>query len=61
VVFGVLRGGVIIAILVLLAGATQLPQDPWWRESLLIEHFQEVAIWLRGKLPPEYADKFVYE
>lgn len=61
VVFGVLRGGIIVAILVLLAGLTPLPQDPWWHESMFIKHFQEVAIWVRDRLPPEYAENIVYE
>ncbi|NCF83244.1 MAG: CvpA family protein, partial [Proteobacteria bacterium] len=34
IVFGIARGIVIVAILVLLAGLTALPKDPWWRESI---------------------------
>ena len=54
-VFGIARGIVIVAVMVMLAGLTTLPQDPWWRESLLLAHFQDVAIWLRGFLPDDVA------
>ncbi len=60
VVFGVARGGVIVAILVLLAGLTPLPQDPWWQESQFIGYFQELAMWLRSYLPNEIADNISY-
>jgi len=60
VIFGVARGVVVVAILVLLAGATPLPKDQWWQDSLLIDQFQTLAVWLRGLLPPEFAQKFEY-
>ena len=56
-VFGIARGIVIMAVLVLLAGwFTSLPQDPWWQEALLLGHFQEMAVWLRSFLPDDVAD-----
>ena len=57
-VFGFGRGAIIVAILVLAAGLTPLPNDPWWRQSVLLPHFQETALWLRGGLPPELAQNF---
>lgn len=57
VVFGVARGAVIVGILVLLAGLTALPRDPWWREATLIPHFQRLAVQIRIMLPPEVADE----
>jgi membrane protein required for colicin V production len=50
-VFGLARGALIIAVLVLLAGATPIPEDPWWKQSRLIPPFQSLALWLRGQLP----------
>lgn len=58
--FGIARGVVLVAVLVLLAGLTPLPQDPWWQDSVLIPYFQELAIWLRNLLPPEVADRFQF-
>ena len=60
IVFGVARGGVIVAILVLLAGLTPLPQDPWWQDSQFLGYFQELATWLRSYLPNEIADSISY-
>jgi len=58
--FGIARGGVIVAVLVVFAGLTPLPQDPWWSESLLLIHFQQLAEWMIEFLPPEYAGNFSY-
>ncbi len=59
-IFGLARGVLLMAILVLLAGLTPLPQDPWWQQSVLIPYFQELALWLKELLPPEVADKFQF-
>jgi len=53
IVFGVLRGIVIIALLVLLAGLTSLPRDPWWSQSVLLPHLVELAREIHSFLPPE--------
>lgn len=60
VVFGVLRGVVVVAALALLAGLTNLTSDPVWTESLLVEHFQVVAMWIRDYLPQDVANNFVF-
>ncbi|MCU7937440.1 MAG: CvpA family protein [Candidatus Thiodiazotropha sp. (ex Dulcina madagascariensis)] len=58
--FGVARGAVVIAILILLAGLTPFPQDDWWRESRLIPYFQDLALWLKHYLPDDIAANFHY-
>jgi membrane protein required for colicin V production len=60
VVFGTIRGAVIIAILVLLAGFTTVPQDAWWSRSYLLHHFQDLALWIRRFLPPDIAAQIRY-
>ena len=60
IVFGVARGGVIVAILVLLAGLTPVPQDPWWQDSQFIGYFEELAMWMRNYLPSDIADNITY-
>ena len=60
IVFGVARGGVIVAILVLLAGLTPFPQDPWWQDSQFIGYFEELAMWIRSYLPDDIADNITY-
>lgn len=53
IIFGVVRGGIIVSILVVLAGMTDIPQDPWWQKSVLVEHFQKFAAWLQETVAPE--------
>lgn len=60
VVFGLARGILLVSVLVLLAGLTQLPREDWWRESLLLGQFQEIALWMRGFLPPDVQQNFEY-
>lgn len=55
-VFGLMRGVLIVAGLILLAGFTALPQEEWWGTSTLIPHFQVVAEWILAVLPAEVAD-----
>jgi len=59
-VFGAARGVLLVAVLVLLAGLTPLPQEGWWMESRLVGYFEELAFWLRDLLPPEIAERFRY-
>lgn len=59
-VFGVARGALLVSVLVLLAGFTPLPKDPWWRESRLIPPFQSMALWIRTLLPAEIAGHVTY-
>lgn len=54
-VFGVVRGVLIVSVLVLLAGFTTMPQDSWWQESIFIDVFHEFAVWLRYTLDMETA------
>jgi len=50
-IFGIARGGIIITLLVMLAGLTALPEETWWKQSLLMPHFQSLAIWARDHVP----------
>ncbi|MDX2507715.1 MAG: CvpA family protein [Gammaproteobacteria bacterium] len=58
--FGILRGILIVGVLVLLAGFTMVPQDPWWKESVLISHFQQIAVAMKEFLPSHIAAKLHY-
>ncbi|MFO7602870.1 MAG: CvpA family protein [Gammaproteobacteria bacterium] len=60
VLFGFLRGVVLVAALTLLASLTTLPQSPWWQASVLLEQFQILAIWLKALLPSDIAGHFVF-
>jgi len=47
IAFGAARGGLIVVVLVMLAGETPAAQDSWWRESQLIPHFALMEAWTR--------------
>ena len=57
ILFGVLRGVVIAGLLVLLAGLTPLPRDPWWSQSVFLPHFERVANEIRVFLPPDIQER----
>ena len=59
-IFGAARGVLVVAVLVLLAGLTTLPQEAWWQQSRLLPYFQELAFWLRDLLPGNVAEHFRY-
>lgn len=58
--FGLARGALIVALLVLLGGATPFTKDDWWQDSMLIGHFQNFAVWLRELLPEDVAQKLQF-
>lgn len=51
--FGGVKGLVIIALLMLFAHETVLPQEKWWRTSLLAEHFQPLVLIIKDLLPAD--------
>ncbi|MBI2800530.1 MAG: CvpA family protein [Gammaproteobacteria bacterium] len=59
--FGLARGIAIVTVLVALAGLTPVPRDPWWKESRLLDHFEQLARYAVHWLPPEFAKHFSYE
>ena len=56
-IFGAGRGAVIVAVLVLLAGFTDVAREPWWRESVLLPRFEALAGEVARILPPEIAPR----
>lgn len=59
--FGMARGGIVVLLLVLMAGLTQIPQDPWWRQASLLAHFQRAAVGVKGYLPESIAEYIRYD
>jgi len=60
VVFGLLRGILIIAVLVMLAGLSSMPKESWWKESLLLTQFEGIALWMGEFLPSNIGSSFKY-
>ena len=61
IIFGIGRGAVIVSVLVLLAGLTPVPQDPWWSQSTFIPHFESLALKIQELLPPDIAQQLTYK
>jgi membrane protein required for colicin V production len=57
-VFGALRGVLVVALIVILAALTPIPQDPWWKQSHLLPIFQEKVIMYKAYLPEQIAENF---
>ena len=57
-VFGALRGVLVVALVVILAGLTPIPQDPWWKQSYLLPLFQEKVVLYKAYLPEQIAENF---
>jgi membrane protein required for colicin V production len=58
VVFGAARGLLIVTLLVLLAGLTPMPSEPWWNDSAMIDFFSDMANWIKDILPKDIANRF---
>ncbi len=56
VVFGVLRGVVIVALLLQVGAETALREDGLWQESRLRGHFDPVGEWLQSHYPAGMAE-----
>lgn len=58
--FGLTRGVLIIALIVLGLNLTEMPQDTWWNESFFLTKFQHIARWLYDYLPDNLASYFSF-
>jgi membrane protein required for colicin V production len=50
-IFGAVRGLALVILILLVAGFTPLPQDPWWKESAAINNLLPLVDWAAGFLP----------
>ena len=53
-IFGALRGAVLVGLLLMAAKLTPLPEDPWWQRSVTIPYFEPLADWMYDQIPPEF-------
>jgi len=59
-IFGAARAAAVIVIIVLLAGLTSIPREPWWHESYLVGYFQSLALWVLDFFPLDIAHHSSY-
>lgn len=56
VLFGFVRGVLVVTILVFLVGLTAVTREPWWQQSVLLPQFQGAAAWLGQNIPAGVGD-----
>jgi membrane protein required for colicin V production len=60
-IFGLARGSLIMLAVVLAAGFTTLPKEPFWREAALTGPLETAVVAMKPYLPRAWADKVKYE
>lgn len=59
-IFGAARGVLIISMIILFAGLTPMPAEDWWKQSILVPHFMEIAVWIQQWMPADIAGRFKF-
>ncbi len=58
--FGLVRGVLFVLILVILAGYTPLPEEPWWKNAMFSKQVVGVVQQIKLRLPPPVNDWLPY-
>ena len=56
VMFGFVRGALVVTLVVMLVGLTALTRESWWQQSVLLPQFQLAAAWLGQNVPMSVRD-----
>lgn len=59
-VFGLARGALIVFVAVMLAGLTDLPKEPFWREAALAGPLETAVLAAKPALPKDLAQRIRY-
>ena len=59
-IMGLMNGMIVVVIVILFAGLTNLPKELWWTQSTVLPPFQLSAIWLRDNIPSELTKNVHY-
>lgn len=60
-VFGAVRGLALIVAVLLVAGFTPIPADPWWKASLSIQRLMPLVNWAAEFLPEQVVENLDFE
>lgn len=60
-VFGAARGLVLIVAVMLVAGFTPIPADPWWKDSATIQRMLPLVSWAAEYLPESVVEHLDFE
>ena len=56
VLFGFVRGVLVVTLVVFLVGLTAMTRESWWQQSALLPQFQATAAWLGQNIPANVTD-----
>ena len=62
ILFGGLRGVILVLIIVVIISYLPFKDEPWWKESRIVPHFTEMAEWVKVRLPdevPAYFEQYI--
>ena len=59
--FGAARGLLLVVAILLVAGLTPIPADPWWKESPTIARMMPLVDWAASYLPESIAQHLDFE
>ncbi len=60
-VFGTARGLALIVAVLLVAGFTPIPADPWWKNSQLVQRLLPFVEWSSGFLPGNVSEHLEFD
>lgn len=60
-VFGAARGMALVVAVLLVAGFTPIPADPWWKESQMVQRLMPFVEWSSGFLPENVSEHLDFE
>ncbi|MEJ2383931.1 MAG: CvpA family protein [Xanthomonadales bacterium] len=60
-VFGAVRGLALVVAVLLVAGFTPIPADPWWKESATIARLMPLVDWCAEWLPEPISDYLEFD
>jgi membrane protein required for colicin V production len=58
--FGILRGGLVVLVLVWMAGMTTVPEQAYWRGALTSKTLEDIALLTKAWLPDDIAKRVHY-
>ena len=60
-VFGAARGLALVVAMLLVAGFTPIPADPWWKDSGTIDRMMPLVEWSASLLPEQVSEHLEFE
>lgn len=60
-IFGLVRGILVAAVAVLLAGLTSMPREVWWRNAMFSAPMEALVLSVRPLLPDDLAKRINYD